>query len=156
MVAIFEAAKGLIVLVAGFGLFELMHGDVQAAAERLVRHLNLNPASRYPRVFIDASVWFSDSHLRLLALGAVLYATVRFVEAFGLWRARRWAQWFGAVSGGIYLPLEIYKLWEAVTWPRVTVLTVNSIIVAYLVQVLVRAHDGPPKAEAPPKVGAGP
>lgn len=150
MVAIFEAAKGLIVLVAGFGLFELMHGDVQAAAERLVRHLNLNPASHYPRVFIDASVWFDDAHLRMLALGAVLYAAVRFVEAFGLWRARRWAEWFGAVSGGIYLPLEIYKLWEAVTWPRVTVLTVNSIIVVYLVQVLVRGRSGPPKTATPP------
>jgi len=154
MVAIFEAAKGFIVLVAGFGLFELMHGDVQAAAERLVRHLNLNPASHYPRVFIDASVWFNDAHLRLLALGAVLYATVRFVEAFGLWRARRWAEWFGAVSGGIFLPLELYKLWEAVTWPRLTVLTVNSIVVVYLVRVLVRARQGPPPAAAPPAAPA--
>ena len=156
MVATFEAAKGLMVLVAGFGLFELMHGDVQAGAERLVRHLNLNPASHYPRVFIDASVWFNDAHLRMLAFGAVLYAAVRFVEAFGLWRARRWAEWFGAVSGGIYLPLEIYKLWEAVTWPRVTLLTVNGIIVVYLVQFLARARSGPTKVDAPPAVMAAP
>jgi uncharacterized membrane protein (DUF2068 family) len=156
MVATFEAAKGVIVLAAGLGLFELMHRDVQAGAERLVRHLNLNPASHYPRVFIDASVWLDDAHLRLLAAGAFVYAAVRFVEAFGLWRARRWAEWFGAISGGIYLPLEIYKLWEAVTWPRATILTVNSIIVVYLVQVLLRGRSVPPKAAATPPAVAAP
>ncbi|MFA5058651.1 MAG: DUF2127 domain-containing protein, partial [Opitutaceae bacterium] len=63
MVAVFEGTKGLTVLAAGLGLFELMHQDVQAAAERLVRHLHLNPASHYPRIFIDASVWLDDTRL---------------------------------------------------------------------------------------------
>ncbi|MCZ7627423.1 MAG: DUF2127 domain-containing protein [Candidatus Methylomirabilis sp.] len=38
------------------------------------------------------------------------YASVRFVEAYGLWLERRWAEWFAAVSGGIYIPFEIYEL----------------------------------------------
>ena len=36
-VAIFEGAKGLIVLVAGFGLLSLIHRDVQAVAESVIR-----------------------------------------------------------------------------------------------------------------------
>ena len=39
-----------------------------------------------------------------------------------------------------------------VTWPRVTVLVVNSIIVIYLVQVLVRGRGGPPKAAVSPPI----
>ncbi len=156
MVATFEAAKGVIVLAAGLGLFELMHQDVQAAVERLVRHLHLNPASHYPRIFIDASVWLDDAHLRMLAVGALIYAAVRFVEAFGLWRERCWAEWFGAISGSIYLPVEVYNLWIMVTWPRVTVLVVNSIVVIYLVQVLVRGRVGPPQTPVPPPVAAAP
>jgi len=95
-----------------------------------------------------------DAHLRLLAIGALVYAAIRFAEACGLWLDRRWAEWFGAISGAIYLPLEIYNLWEMVTWPRVTVLVVNSIIVLYLVQVLVRGHGGPPKAAVSPPLAA--
>jgi uncharacterized membrane protein (DUF2068 family) len=145
LVAIFEGAKGMVVLTAGLRLFELIHKDVQAAAERIVHHLHLNPASHYPKVFIDAMVRLDDSRLRLLAIGALIYSIVRFVEAVGLWGNRRWAAWFGALSGAIYLPLEAYTLWERVTWPRITIFLVNSIIVIYLAQVLVRKRTDPPK-----------
>jgi uncharacterized membrane protein (DUF2068 family) len=154
VVACFEAAKGLIVLAVGMGLFELIHHDVEAGAEKLVRHLHFNPASHYPRIFIDAVGRLDDARIRELAFGALVYAAIRFVEAAGLWLDRRWAEWFGAISGGIYLPLEIYNLWEKVTWPRVTVLVVNSIVVIYLVQFLARRHVGPPKADASPPVAA--
>jgi len=148
MIASIEAAKGLVVLAAGLGLFDLMHRNVQDAAERLVRNMHLNPASHYPKVFLDAMTLLDKPHLRLLAIGALAYALVRFIEAFGLWRAQRWAEWFGALSGSVYLPLEVFKLCELVTWPRVTVLVTNLIVVAYLTLVLVRATSGPPKAAA--------
>jgi uncharacterized membrane protein (DUF2068 family) len=155
-VATFEAAKGVIVLAVGLGLFRLIHRDVEAGAEKLVRHLHFNPASHYPRILIDAAGRIDDAHLRLLAIGALVYAAIRFTEACGLWLDRRWAEWFGAISGAIYLPLEVYNLWEGVTWPRVTVLVVNSIIVIYLVQVLVRGQSGPPKVAVSPPVAAAP
>ncbi|MCZ7627424.1 MAG: DUF2127 domain-containing protein [Candidatus Methylomirabilis sp.] len=50
-VALLEAAKGLLVLVAGIGVLSFVHHDAQWVAERLVGHLHLNPASRYPRIF---------------------------------------------------------------------------------------------------------
>lgn len=43
-VAMFEALKGLLVLLGGFGLLALVHHDVQAFVERIVVHLHLNPA----------------------------------------------------------------------------------------------------------------
>jgi uncharacterized membrane protein (DUF2068 family) len=148
IVAALEAAKGLVVLAAGLGLFDLMHRDVQAAAERLVRNMHLNPASHYPKVFIDALTRLDRPHLLLLALGALAYSVIRFVEAYGLWRERRWAEWFGALSGSIYLPLEVYNLCLMVTWPRVTVLLTNLVVVAYLVVVLLRGPAVPAKAPA--------
>jgi hypothetical protein len=53
-VALVEAAKGALVLVAGLGLLSLVHHDAQRLAEVLVTHSHLNPASRYP-----ASSWTS-------------------------------------------------------------------------------------------------
>lgn len=85
-VAVFEAAKGTVVIAAGLGLLSLLHRDAQHAAETIVRHLHLNPARHYPRVFIEAAARTTDSRLWLLAGGAFAYSAVRFIEAYGLWR----------------------------------------------------------------------
>lgn len=129
-VAIFEALKGIIVLCAGFGLFSLVHHDLQAIAERLVRYTNLNPARHYPRVFIEAASRTSDARLRNLAAVALLYAAGRLIEAYGLWRMRPWAEWFAVISGAVYVPIEIYRLWRHATFLGGVVLLINIFIVA--------------------------
>ena len=134
-VAMFEALKGALVFVAGFGLLSLVHHDIQSAAERLVQHLHLNPARHYPRVFIEAAGHINDTGLRQLAALACIYGIVRFAEAYGLWQKKVWAEWFAIISGSIYLPIEAYELCERVTWMRATVFLVNAFIVVYLVYV---------------------
>jgi len=132
MVALLETTKGVLVLAAGFGLLSLLHQDVGQAAEELVRLFHLNPASHTPRIFIEAAAKLTDSRLWLLASAALGYSLVRFTEAAGLWLRKTWAEWFGALAGGIYIPIEIYELFERVTWARVAVFAVNAIIVGYL------------------------
>ena len=53
MVAAVEATKGLLILAVGAGFFSLIHRDLQATAEHVVRVFHLNPASRTPRIFLD-------------------------------------------------------------------------------------------------------
>jgi uncharacterized membrane protein (DUF2068 family) len=139
VVSVFEAAKGLLVLLVGFGLLRYIHGDLHHAAERLVRHFHLNPASRYPRIFIDLAGHMTDGQLWLLALSALTYAVVRLVEAYGLWHGRRWAEWFGLLAGGMYVPLELFEITRGVSWPKVTLLIVNAGIVVYLSLILYRS-----------------
>jgi uncharacterized membrane protein (DUF2068 family) len=141
IVSLFEAAKGLLVLLTGFGLLAYIHKDLHFAAERLVRHFHLNPASRYPRIFLDLADRVTDTQLWTLALFALLYAGARFVEAYGLWRQRPWAEWFAVLTGGIYIPLELFELTHGVTWPKVTLLIVNAGIVAYLSFILFQARQ---------------
>jgi uncharacterized membrane protein (DUF2068 family) len=135
LVAIFEALKGLIVLVAGFGLLHFVHRDLQSVAEELVRHSHLNPAHHYPRIFVEAASRTSPGRVRFLAALAFLYASVRFVEAYGLWYLKAWAEWFAIVSGGFYVPVEIFELIKKPTVIRAAVLLVNVAIVAYLISV---------------------
>jgi uncharacterized membrane protein (DUF2068 family) len=134
-VAVVEALKGALVLVAGFGLLSLVHHDLQAIAERLVRQSHLNPARHYPRVFIEAASHVNDSRLRTLAALAFLYAVVRFIEAYGLWHLRAWAEWFGIISGAVYLPIEVYELFHRPSPVKAFVLLVNAGVVAYLAYV---------------------
>jgi uncharacterized membrane protein (DUF2068 family) len=136
VIAVFEASKGLLVLSAGLGLLSLVHHDLQATAERLVRHSHLDPARHYPRIFIEAASHTNDSRLRSLATLAFLYAAVRLIEAYGLWKMRVWAEWFAIIAGSLFLPVEVYEMFEQATWTRAIVFLTNLFIVAYLVYFL--------------------
>jgi uncharacterized membrane protein (DUF2068 family) len=140
IVAAVEAGKGAVVLAAGLELFAFLHRDVQAVAERIVEHFHLNPASRTPRILLDAAGALTDERLVVLAMGAIAYSTLRFVEAYGLWRERRWAEWFAVVAGSLYIPIELYEIARRVTWIRFGLLAVNVSIVVYLARVLWRAR----------------
>ena len=135
-IAVFEALKGALVLVAGFGLLSFLGKDADDLAERLVHRMHLDPAYHYPQIFIRAMNEISDTNLWLMAGFAALYAAVRFAEAYGLWHERRWAEWLAAISGGVYVPIEIYELAHRVTWIRVSALTLNLLVVGYMVWLL--------------------
>ena len=139
-VAVFEALKGSAVLLAAIGVVSLVHEDAQAVIEDIVRNFHLNPASRYPRIFLDAIDSLNSTRLWLLAAGALLYASIRFVEAYGLWHELAWAEWFGAISGSIYLPIEVYELVLGITAVKVILFLGNLAIVAFLGRTLY--HDG--------------
>ena len=154
-VACFEASKGAIVLLAGMGLLSLIHHDVQGIAEKIVHTLHLDPARRYPRIFIDAATRVGDTHLQILAVLAFTYALIRFIEAYGLWRFKVWAEWFGIVSGGIYLPLEVYEICRHVTVIRVGALLINTVIVAYLLYVRLAGMRVRPREDRSASSGPG-
>ena len=41
-----------------------IHEDLQQLAENLVQHLHLNPAKRYPQIFIEAAAQLHDVEIR--------------------------------------------------------------------------------------------
>jgi uncharacterized membrane protein (DUF2068 family) len=138
IVALFEGVKGLLVLLVGLELLTLIHKDIHEAALHLVKHLHLNPASRYPRIFLDLAEHINDTRLWGMAIGAATYSVVRLIEAVGLWMRKKWAEWFAVLTGGLYIPVEIYEVVHRITWPRVSILIVNLGIVSYLLFVLIR------------------
>jgi uncharacterized membrane protein (DUF2068 family) len=139
IVSLFEGAKGLLVLLVGFGLFEFIHKDLHSVAVEIVRHFHLNPARHYSRVFIEAASHLTDGQLWVMACAALLYSVLRFIEAVGLWFQRKWAEWFGLLTGGIYIPVELLEIMREVTFVKVTVFMVNAAIVGYLAFILYRS-----------------
>jgi uncharacterized membrane protein (DUF2068 family) len=131
-VAVCEGAKGILVLAVGLGLLGFIHRDLQQLAEDVVRHLHLNPSARYPRVFLMVASRFDGVQLWAVAVGALVYSGLRFLEAVGLWKDRNWAKWLGAISGGIYIPVEIYEAARKATATRLVLFALNVAVVAYL------------------------
>ena len=132
LIAAFEGLKGALVLAVGFALLGYIHADLQSFCEDLVRALHLNPARGVPRIFIASAGRIPDSHMQMLILGAALYAIIRFIEAFGLWHKRAWAELFALVSCAVYLPIEVYEISRGITSLRVILLLANSLVVGSL------------------------
>jgi len=132
VVAVFEAAKGAIVLVAGFGLLTTVHEGLAQAIDGLVQHLHLNPANGYPHVFIDLMRQASQAPPRLLAAGALVYAALRLAEGYGLWHQRQWAAWYSVATGGVYVPIELYELARGFSTLKLAALLLNVGVVAYM------------------------
>lgn len=127
--------------MAGSGLLLLVHQDVEAVAERLLEHLHLNPAHHYPQIFLQIATGATPSGLRIVALGALLYALVRLTEAAGLWHDKRWAEWLGVVTGLVYVPFEVLALVRRLSIGPVVALVANIGIVAYLAWALARRQQ---------------
>ena len=134
-IATFEASKGALALLAGCGLLLLWNADAQALGESFARHLHLNPGRLHAGV-IGNAVQTAGAHLRWIALGSVVYAGVRFTEAYGLWRERTWAEWFGVVSGLVYVPFDVLEIARRPGAPSFAMLALNLLIVGFLARRL--------------------
>jgi uncharacterized membrane protein (DUF2068 family) len=137
-VAAFEAFKGVLAFLVATGSLTLMHKDVHQLAVRLVEHTHLNPAARYPGIFLEAANHLQDSRLLLLAVGAATYCLVRGVEAYGLYTARAWAEVLAAGGGAVYVPVELVELVRRPSWLGLALLVANLAVVAVVVQALLR------------------
>lgn len=135
-VAVFEAFKGALALLAGFGVLALIPHNFRHIAIELVGRLHLNAGKHYPNVFGRLAEDTANAQLWLIAALVATYALVRFVEAYGLWYARPWGEWLAAASGSIYVPFELYELWRGVSSIKVGALIINLAIVAYMVYAL--------------------
>ena len=115
-----------------------MHRDVAFAAHALIDRLHLDATRKFPHIFLELAANATDSQLWALAALAMAYALLRFAEAYGLWSERRWGEWIAAVSGAIYVPVEIYELTRSLTWIKIAALLLNAAVVAYMCYVLWR------------------
>ena len=82
---------------------------------------------------IRSLLHISSSNLRLLALGVTGLAVVSAIEAFALWQARRWGEYFAATVTSLGVPLEVYELTKAVTVTKLVLFGLNLLLVFYLV-----------------------
>jgi len=132
IIAAWEVVKGVLVLLAA-GLFvKFIAPDTEHAVERIVAHFHLNPAGHTSRIFEKAAENLADTRLVLLALGAGLYALLRFVEGYGLWFARPWGVYLGIVSAALYLPFEVDGMIDHFTLLGFSLFAINVVIIVLL------------------------
>jgi uncharacterized membrane protein (DUF2068 family) len=135
-IASFELAKGILVLFAAVVVVFMVGRDPFDIADGILRLLHISPDHHFAQLFLDWADTLTDAKLWTVAAVGVAYAVLRFVEAYGLWYARTWAEWIALISGALYVPFEIYKLIRRQSTLHISVLVINLIIVLYMAYLL--------------------
>ncbi len=128
-VATMEFAKGVAVLAAAISLYWVDPTDVVGA---FLDFLHISPDHHMAQMLLRSADSLGNASMWTVILVACVYSALRFTEAFGLWRARPWAEWIALVSGALYIPLEVLKLAHRVSWFHVSILLINLAVVAYM------------------------
>lgn len=136
-VAALEFIKGVLVMAASLGLVEIIRKDIdlEDAAQNLLYFLHIDPDRRLSQAFVNMAGRVMDANIATVLAIATVYSTLRFIEAYGLWRARVWAEWLAIVSGAIYLPFELYNLIRRPTPGHWIILLINVAVVIYIAWV---------------------
>jgi uncharacterized membrane protein (DUF2068 family) len=136
-VATLEVTKGMIVLLAACGVLLLMRReDPWDIADGLLRLLHISPDHHFAQVFLDWADSLTTAKIWTVAAAALSYSVLRFLEAYGLWYARAWAEWIALISGAMYLPFEVYKLIHRQSLFHISVFLINVAIVLYMIYAL--------------------
>lgn len=135
--AFVEALKGVLALIGAYFFIHLIRRDVdfEEAAEHILFFFHISPHHRLSQQFLNAADKMSSTSIATILGIAFAYATLRFIEGYGLWRQRVWAEWLAIVSGCLYIPLELWKLIKHPNQLHVVVLTINILVVLYIAWV---------------------
>ena len=79
-----------------------------------------------------AALGLNAPHTLLIVIAAV-YAVIEGVEAVGLWRERRWAEYLTCLATVGFIPYEVYELTRSTTAFKVGALVLNVAVLVYLV-----------------------
>ena len=131
-VAVIEATKGLLGTTSAFLVVAIVHKDVWEVVAGIFNFLHVNPDRHFAQVLLDLADRVTESQLWTLTAFLFAYSTLRFVEAYGLWRTRVWAEWLAILSGLVYMPFEIREIFHKPSPLRWGLLVVNVALVAYV------------------------
>jgi uncharacterized membrane protein (DUF2068 family) len=120
----------------GFVAILLVHKDAWVIAESLLALLHISTDRHFAQLFLDFADDVTPARLWTAAFLAFVYATLRFIEAYGLWKQRTWAEWFAFGSGALLIPWEIREMLRGITLLRSVLLVGNLVVVGYMFYLL--------------------
>lgn len=146
LIALERGVRGVLLLVAGVYLLTHTGTDLSRLAYDAVRAFDLNPDRPFFRHTIDKLGRLRDHQVAVFGAAAIAYGVLELVEAGGLFRRKRWAEWLTVIATSLLIPLELYELVHRPSVLKAGGLAVNIVIVVYLFRVVRRHSAGPEPA----------
>ena len=141
LIAAFKIAQALLFVSIGVGALRLLHKDVGDVLQGIADHLRFNPEPKLVRFILEKAELVDDRLLRRIGAIVFVYAGLDLIEGIGLYLEKIWAEYLTLAITASFLPLEIFEVFRRVTVTRVSLLVLNALVFAYLLNlVLVRKN----------------
>ena len=127
-----RAFRAVVLIAVGLVLLSRPHADWATEITHLAQRAGLNPNGNWPRKVIEKIRHVHASEDVVFGVIALAYGTLEGVEAYGLWRRRRWGEWLTVIATSLLLVPEIWELTKSLTLLKIGALIVNLVVVAYL------------------------
>jgi uncharacterized membrane protein (DUF2068 family) len=142
LIAVYKFLHALFFFAIGIGAHHLLHKNIADQIELFARHLRFNPESRLVIFILRRASLINGRVLERISLVAYCYATLTLVEGIGLYLEKAWGEFLTLTITASFLPWEILEIFRRLTWVRVGLLTINILVFAYLLRlVLDRARN---------------
>ena len=143
LIAAYKLMQALLFVVIGFGALKLLHQDIGDLLTQLADHLRFNPESRFVNFVLDKASLLNDPLLRRIGVAAFSYAALGMAEGIGLYLEKVWAEYLTLAITASFLPWEIFEVFRKLTYFRVSLLVVNTLVLISLLKlVTARARNG--------------
>jgi uncharacterized membrane protein (DUF2068 family) len=144
LIAAFKVGQALLFVALGVGALKLLHKDVGDLLKRLAEHPHFNPESRLINFLLARSSLFNDRLLKRIGEVVFIYAALDLVEGIGLYLEKTWAEYLTLAITASFLPWEVIEIFHRLTLIRVSLLTVNVLVLVYLFKLLTaRGRNNP-------------
>jgi uncharacterized membrane protein (DUF2068 family) len=134
LIIVWKCVKAAMMTALGIAALALVHSDLHALGADAVDWLGIDPARPSVERALAALTGLSPGRVAAIGGGALVYAAVLLIEAWGLHKRRTWAEWLTVILTSALIPVEIYELARHATLGKVIALIVNVAIVVYLLR----------------------
>jgi uncharacterized membrane protein (DUF2068 family) len=128
-----RGVRAVVLIAVGIVLVSHPHADWASEITRLGHKLGLNPKSNWFQKLIEKVSKVSTSQGFVFGVAALAYGALEGVEAYGLWRRRRWAEWLTVIATSLLFIPEVWELTKSASPLKIGALLVNIAVVAYLI-----------------------
>jgi uncharacterized membrane protein (DUF2068 family) len=133
LIGIGKLIKSTLLVVASFYLLKLIRPEAHDKLEGLLKEWREGPHNEYLYQALNKALAIPVTKLKMLRVGALVYAGLYGVEGVGLLFDKGWAEWMTVITTAGFIPVEAYELWSEASWPKAVLLIANVAILVYLI-----------------------
>src|SRR5580698_943663 len=136
LIAIYKGLQAALFFAVGIGALRLLHKDVGDVFEDLRDSLHFSPESRLVNFLLEKASLINDPILRRIGAVAFSYAGLSLAEGIGLYLEKAWGELLTLIITASFLPWEIFEVFRRLTWVRVGLLIINTMVFLYLLKLV--------------------
>jgi uncharacterized membrane protein (DUF2068 family) len=126
--------RGTLLVILSMGLMSLINKDLGILGNQVAEALNLDVDKHYINLALRKIAMINGRMILGISLGALLYGILDLIQAYGLHRRKRWAEYLTVIAIGLFIPLELYEVLQKQTLVRFGALGLNIAIVIFLIR----------------------